>query len=402
MYGFGFMVGAIMCYVFKSEWEMYDWGMMTFMLVLVGVLSFTITNALLLYLFPIKSTNKNISNIKNNQLKKGLVLLILFYQLIYFGLYYYLVLGGVSISNFAVALLDVRQEDAALPPLIQRLELFSSVFTYYMEFLMSKNIALKIKNSYARLVLIVSIVSIMGTFLSGAKGFAIYQVLFIIFAVTIIKYKVSPIKSQRVLNFKKMLKYSLLGVVAIWAFGAIADLQGRGSELGPLYYFGIYSGGGTRNLDLFVNSSVPSSAFFGEYSFHMFDDTKVEFHENRFVGGYPTGNLATAFQYYYKDFGLIGTGLFVVLIAIIMFYLYKKAILTKELESNTFSVWIFLFAYLGRGLALSFFSETFFLLFFSVYQMRTIILILLFAWLMDKKGLEKAIHTKQAKVLKYT
>ena len=54
MYGFGFMVGAIMCYVFKSEWEMYDWGMMTFMLVLVGVLSFTLANSFLIYISPIK------------------------------------------------------------------------------------------------------------------------------------------------------------------------------------------------------------------------------------------------------------------------------------------------------------------------------------------------------------
>lgn len=398
MYGFGFMVGAIMCYVFKSEWEMYDWGMMTFMLVLVGVLSFTLANTFLIYISPIKKINNPLPHIHNGYIKNTIVLLILFYEILYFILYYYLVLGGVSLSNMTDALLTIREEDEALPPLIQRMDLFSNVFTYYIEFMMAKNIALKVNNSYSRLVILVCVVCIFGTFLSGAKGLAVYQILYILFVWVIIKYKVSPIKSHLRLNYKKMIKYCVTVFVIIWAFGTIADLQGRGSELGPLYYFGIYSGGGMRNLDLFVNSSLNSSAFWGEYSFHMFDAEKVQFHQNQIISGYPTGNLATAFQYYYQDFRVVGTGFFMVFIAIIMYSLYKKAIQTKELESKNFSIWIFLFAYLGRGLALSFFTETFFLLFLSIYQMRTIILILLFAWFMDKEGISKVVFHKANKM----
>lgn len=385
MYGFGFMVGAIMCYVLKWEWEMYDWSIRTFQLMVIGVLSFTFTNTILLKISPIKSLKKNYLYIQNYQIKNGIVRLILFYEIIYFILYFNLVLGGVSFSKISDALLTIREGDEALPPLIQRMDLFSNVFTYYMEFLLAKNIALKVKNSYSKLVYFVSFVCIIGSFLSGTKGLAVYQLLYIAFVWAIIKYKANPVKT-RALNIKKIVKYSLAVFFIIWAFGAIADLQGRGSELGPLYYFGIYSGGGIKNLDLFVHSSSRSSAFWGEYSLHLFDTKEIQFHQHQVIGGYPTGNLATAFQYYYQDFGLIGTGLFVAFIALIMYYLYKKAICTKEFDNKIFSIWVFLFAYLGRGLALSFFSETFFLLFFSIYQSRTIVLIILFALLMEKKN----------------
>ena len=403
MYGFGFMIGAIICYVYRWEWEMYDWSTTTFMLIVIGVLSFTITNTLPLKLSPIKydsikSTKRSPFRIHNYQLKKPIVFFILFYELIYFILYHLLVLGGVSISNLTEALLTIREEEEALPPLIQRMELFSGVFTYYMDYLFAKNLAFKVNNSYSRLVLLVVIVCIFGTFLTGAKGLAVYQILFIGFVWSIIKFKINPAKPRRVFELKKMVKLCLIAIIIILFFGAIADFQGRGSELGPLYYFGIYTGGGMKNLDLFVNSTLKPSAFWGEYSLHFFNPLKEGFHQNQIIDGYPTGNLATAFQYYYKDFGLIGTGFFVAFIAIIMYYLYKKAILTDELETKGFSIWIFLFAYLGRGLALSFFTETFFLLFFAVYQLRTIVLILLFALLMEKYGYRKGLINKKVQI----
>ncbi len=405
IYGFGFMVGAIFCYIFRWEWMMYDWSETTSMLIVIGVLSFTMTNVLLLCIFSIKKNNYNLQNrnpvqLHNYQLKNAIVCFILFYELLYFALYHLLVLGGVSLSNITQALLTVREEDEALPPLIQRMELFSSVFTYYMDFLFAKNLAFKVKNTYSKLVLLVSLVCIFGTFLSGAKGLAIYQILYIVFVWSIIKYKINPIKPHRFLGFKKIVKYCIAVYFSIFLFGLIADLQGRGSELGPLYYFGIYTGGGMRNLDLFVYSSPTPSTFWGEYSLHYFDPEKEEFHQHQIINGYPTGNLATALQYYYKDFGLIGTGFFVGIIAIIMYYLYRKSLLTKELEYKGFSIWIFLFAYLGRGLALSFFTETFFLLFFAIYQLRTIILILLFAMIMEKIGFKKVNLLKNKSVIK--
>lgn len=389
MFGFGFMMGAIMCYVYRREWEMNDWSLNTFLIMLIGIISFTLMNTLMAKLFPIKTSKVRISKINNYQLEDVIVWFILFYEILYYILYFWLVLGGVAISDLDVALLDARQDHQALPPIIQRMDLFSNVFTYYIEFLFAKNIALRLKNSYSRLIFLVCMVCILGSFLSGTKGYAIYQLLYIVFVWAIFKYKTNPTE-HKVFSFKKIIKYSIWGFVGIWAFGTIADLQGRGSDLGPLYYFGVYSGGGIKNLDMFVNSPLSTSSFFGEYSLHLFDTKKAAFHQHQIINGfYPTGNLATAFQYYYQDFRLIGTGFFVAFIAIIMYFLYKKAILTKELERKTFSIWIFLFAYLGRGLALSFFSETFFLLFFSTYHLRTIVLIVLFAFLMENNFVNK-------------
>ena len=70
------------------------------------------------------------------------------------------------------------------------------------------------------------------------------------------------------------------------------------------------------------------------------------------------GNVYTCFQNYYIDFGIIGTFIIVSIIAIAIQYLFIKVNNSTVLNYSFFDFKLFLYAFVGRKLALSFFSES--------------------------------------------
>ena len=136
---------------------------------------------------------------------------------------------------------------------------------------------------------------------------------------------------------------------------------------------GVYCGEQIQNLDDYINGNqIISSTVWGEYSFRDFYD---KFENIGFIelkndardllifnssNGYGLGNVYSAFQNYYVDFGIEGTFLLCFLIGWFMQWLYLIIRKTNDFTSGIISLKTYLYAIIISSMFMSFFSEVFF------------------------------------------
>lgn len=179
---------------------------------------------------------------------------------------------------------------------------------------------------------------------------------------------------RRRLDLKRILAWILLSFVFLSGFQQLGYLIGREKGENTAYQtVGVYCGAQIQNLDDYINENHKINAsYLGEYTFRDFYakfenvgafelKSKVQdlliFNNSK---GYGLGNVYSAFQSYYVDFGVEGTFLLCFLIGWFMQWLYLKIRKNSDFMTGVISLNTYLYAIIISSMFMSFFSEAFF------------------------------------------
>lgn len=402
LYSFGFAMAALMCMIYREEWDMSTFSVLTFCIFILGVPCFTLYNYLLFYYGkPVGNSTIKLDKMKRFTLENTLLMIFLFIQVVILFMRFRFVMSTTGLASLSAALYDIRgsanQGFAYEVPLyLQYLIEISDILTYYFGFVTAKMYVNQEKGSKRNLCLSIFIIGTLSSFFNGAKGTGLYFLIYY-FIVWGVIYGRSKYRELEKTGLKKIMKIFVIFILAVPTFSVLSSALGRtdSEDYSALYGMGIYCGSEIRNLDIVLNETVSKNVKWGEYTFRRYNsrDRKEildDFQSNHWINGYYTGNVSSCLQFYYQDFGVTGVVLLVLFMAVIMGLLYIKSLKTQVLKKRNFSYIIFLFAYFGRGVAYSFFSERFYQQFlYNLVTIRLLILIALLSWLIEQNSSKK-------------
>lgn len=402
LYSFGFAMAAMMCMIYREEWDMSTFSELTFCIFILGVPCFTLYNYLLFYYGkPVGKSTIKLDKMKRFTLENTLLMIFLFIQVVILFMRFRFVMSTTGLASLSAALYDIRVSANQgfayeIPLYLQYLIEISDILTYYFGFVTAKMYVNQEKGSKRNLCLSIFIIGTLSSFFNGAKGTGLYFLIYY-FIVWGVIYGRSKYRELEKTGLKKIMKIFVIFILAVPTFSVLSSALGRtdSEDYSALYGMGIYCGSEIRNLDIVLNETVSKNLKWGEYTFRRYNsrDRKEildDFQSNHWINGYYTGNVSSCLQFYYQDFGATGVFVLVLMMAFIMSFLYKKSLSTQVLKKKNFSYAIFLFAYLGRGVAYSFFSERFYQQFlYNLVTIRLLILIALLSWLIEQISSKK-------------
>ena len=396
LYSFGFALAALMCVIYREEWDMSSFSLITFGIFILGVPCFTLYSYLLFYYGkPVGKRVIALENVKRLTLDNFLLLSFLFIQVVVLFLRFRFVMSTTGLASLSDALYDIRGSANQgyaykIPLYLQYLIEISDILTYYFGFVAAKMFVNQEKGSKRDICLTIFVIGTLSSFFNGAKGTGLYFIIYYFIVWSVLQGRKKSLELEKN-GFKKILRIGVGIVLLLPLFGILSSALGRttSEDYSALYGWGIYCGAEIKNLDIVLNEPLSKDAKWGEYTFRRYSSNarkdKLDYlQSNHFVNGYYTGNVSSCLQFYYQDFGVAGVFLLVLLIAMIMGFLYKKSLSTQVLKKKNFSYSIFLFAYLGRGVAYSFFSERFYEQFlYNLVTIRLLILIAVLSWFVE-------------------
>lgn len=408
LYSFGFALAALMCVIYREEWNMSSFSLVTFGVFILGVPCFTLYNYLLFYYGkPVGKSAMKLEDIKRLSLENSWLLMFLFFQITVLFLRFRFVMSTTGLATLSDALYDIRgsaNQGSAyeIPLFLLYLIEISDILAYYFGFVTAKMYINHEKGAKRFLCLSIFVIGTLSSFFNGAKGTGLYFLIYYFVVWGILQGRNKYLELKKI-GIKKILQIGIGVVFALPIFGILSSALGRSTseDYSALYGVGIYCGAEIKNLDIVLNEPISKDAKWGEYTFRRYSsndrkDKLDRLQSNHFVKGFYTGNVSSCLQFYYQDFGIAGVFLLVLLMSFIMNFLYKKSLSTQVLKKKNFSYSIFLFAYLGRGVAYSFFSERFFEQFlYSLVTIRLLILIAVLSWFVELNS------SKQINKVKY-
>lgn len=313
--------------------------------------------------------------------------------------------GSLSEKIFAYRLAyfyGEKEEATKLATYVKALYDFCFCSSYFIMYKLVNDYFLlkKITKKY-----IFSILLSMGiTLLSGGRGESIFIIIVLIVLIYIhimyiyhwsIEYK-----------FLKVLKYLSIVVVLVIAFPLVGVFAiGREVENDTIIsivfnQLSIYISAPLKLLDIYLNEEYVSTPYLpiGYYTFiriysriaetfninfGVIDDGDFGFRE---VNGVPLGNVYTIFRPFYSDAELLGVILFCVIMGAVFGYLYYHIKYTKlKSIEGKINYRLILYAYLYTSIALSFFSEWFYVTVISFQFIKVLIYFKLFEIFFIKK-----------------
>lgn len=170
-------------------------------------------------------------------------------------------------------------------------------------------------------------------------------------------------------DFKKIIKFGLLFLVACYIFFALKRTVGRLNETTLLYYISYYVGGSVELLDLFLKSPVAPSEIWGKETFYGIysfigprsgnPNLVYTIHkEYRASNGIVIGNVYTMFRSYIYDFGFTGMIILVILFSLIITLCYIRCKTYKKYKKIDGRLLVY--GFLMHTVVLSFFAEQFY------------------------------------------
>lgn len=390
----GFFCATLIAYFYKDEWSLYNLSNTTF---------YTITGGALLFLFICKRFNNNkiikldtgfiLNNKQNRKLNNRLWILLVISILTYFlKIKYVSALTGINVMSFSDMLMEFNysnkfsEDKLLIPSWLSNLELLTKCFGYIYAYLISRFIFNKkyCSPQNKRLIIINFLIVFLGTFLSGARGGAIYFITFLVFSINIIWNRNNFWKKS--IPYKYIFRVGIVFLIIGISWKSVGKLLGREDSnentFNSSYVLAVYCGAEIKNLDIFIknprlqkhdNSTIVGSATFSSLyqsvgrfinSKKMQNKPDLLFQQNRI---YPLGNVYTVYHSYIIDFGYIGLIVLTIISAYLIQLFYNKA---KDTSSILF---IIAYCFLLNPIAFSFFSSTFFYTLFSFIFLKTII-----------------------------
>lgn len=365
----GFLLASFVCLFYIEEWNLNEFHFNTFILLAVGISSFTLTCC---YVDRIKKRKYPITKLNRStfEIKPIFLVISLLINLLVQLWYYRFSLSYSGGSNIAEALVEINIDtnskgyEFQIPFMLRNLRMFFDAFTFYVLVICANLI---VEKQYKKLLLpgLFCFVSFMGGFMSSSRSGSINYLVFLFICYSIILLKKRNKKTR--MTPKRIVIYVLLGLSGVSLFVKSTEWIGREiGDYGALYYLSFYCGAEIKNIDTFVNEKHKESPAIGCYTFHNFysDEFKRKYTEKltifRNEGDYTLGNVYTCFQKLYQDFGFWGSVVMLSVMAFIMQLIFMRALNSTSLNTKLFDFNTFLFAYMSTHLIMSFFSERFY------------------------------------------
>lgn len=389
MFGAGFLLASLMCIWYYSEWNINNLHSETFFIIATGVPIFT----LVCKLVDKPKVYIEETSVKYNFSNKFLWLCII-YQVIVSFLTIRTLMQVTGSTDLTLALTLFREQKTdesdtyKLPLLVRNLAFLAQALGYYFSYVSARMLVEKKTYKQTSLAFIIFALGTIISLRGGSRGDFVLNIIGFVIFLHIFKIKLVHKKIK--LKFRKLIKYGVLGVILLYSFVmSITFLGNKDSDsIDPIYGFAVYCGAEIKNLDYFVCETYDISPIFAKYTLgrNLSYQDDINFYKFRWVNSYNLGNVYTCFQNYYKDFGLFGTFIVIILIAFITQKLYLHALRSRNVYKKIFDWRIFIFVFVIQRLAFSFFSEKFFLLIQWNY-LKIILFVYFVNWYVKRYGL---------------
>ncbi len=237
----------------------------------------------------------------------------------------------------------------------------------------------------------------ISSLLTGARGSLIN-----LFLAAIMFYHMVRIQKRG--GYKKYKLSSIIRLIvcvmlAVWFFSVTRSFVGRQSRSNFLDYVSGYAGTSILNLDLYLQSPWKAPDVWGKWTFQrliynlrilgiIHVKPYLVHYEFRRIDGVSTGNVYTLFRDYYNDFGVAGTFILHGLASLLASILYEYG---KRKPSNKT---ILLNGYLYNSLVMSFYTERFFDLTFSISFVRNVVILMIVSTVLFKRPFRIVAKTR--------
>lgn len=417
IFTFGFLFQSVWAVLYKNKWEL-NLHLNTFIVLLIGIITFIITCFVINNLFSKKKSKGTSSIIDYIEIDKWKKICFLAFSVIVGFIYLKFVVNsaGGKLSNISKIPKYISEFDRLskfsnshirIPFLIGNCRTAIIAAGYWFIFVTLNNYMKTKKIDFLNLTIIIT-VSIISV-LNGSRT----PVFFIIAAGATYAFILQNAynKNKSSLNSKLFIKIGIIGISFLCLFTTFAKVLGRDIKTNSADYLAIYCGAEVKNLDLFMQDNLKTNdKYFGTQTFRPiittigkkigfkgYEDYKLDL-PFRSVGKYNLGNVYTTFYPYMYDFSYIGLIILVIIMAVISQIVYECAI--RPRDKKTPSIWSISYGVISACLLLSFFSNKFYENIITMEFLKQLIvwyLCTLFFCKLDLNNLRKKFKAQQVK-----
>lgn len=387
LFSFSFFFSSIWASAYADKWqlEIHDY---TLFVVLGSVIAFSL-NCLVTKTVNRKRVVDNSIDIEampQMEIELWKIIIYIFFEILIVYIYMKIIRNGTGNEYLSKAIYSVysQQSELNIPLYFRILLAFLRGGGYWFSYLFVYNYISKKKIQW--LYLIIIIISIISTLLTGSRGTGICILLSIFAFYLIFIYR--NIKDSRSIKIKNILFLIFVGIVVLWGFPKVNILLGRITKTTTLDYLATYVGAEINNLDLFLtHNDVPkNTGTWGSMTFYSIESTLGRYlglnvvrdayaHPFLFANGYFLGNVYTMFYELLYDFGYVGNFVVVLLYSYVCQKIFDKAVSVKI--SQRVSLSILLYAYIFPLIVISFFAW-----WIGNYVISTSFIYIVFSWIM--------------------
>lgn len=379
VFALSFTFSCAWAVLYSQRWRLNTFHLNTFLVILGGVIWFSLICFVIKMIFRKKYYEKNESvkktelmPIKINTLTKVFCLL-LFLSVIFISINSVINLVDGSWSNIPAALSrydainKFSEKQIGLPQIVWVFQLIVNALVYVCIYILINNYLCTKKFDFL-LMFNILIGACVNLTTGGRNGFV--NVLLAIFAIFMLLYKKCANEKVNINKRTIILTTIIVPVIFLIGFPFSVRLMGRKNIKNPTEYLSIYCGAEIKNLDIYLeertngtdkNSGKNQSFIY----FNKWIGENLGYDVNykldlpfRSVGGYGLGNVYTTFYQYIYDYGYWGVVFCVAIMALILQIVYEMC-LKVELKKEP-SILIILYGYMFSSIVFSFFSNKFY------------------------------------------
>lgn len=391
--------GLLACILFGTDYE-YKFHINTLLVIMLGLISFSIINSLFLVKFKNHREHVQTFEVPNIYISvnKTIIIGIILLQLVVFIQTLYYVIGVA------------RAYYGGDKSVSQYIGLYRSFNLYHLDSLSSLNVSRDFFSRFGRIMTAVLVYPLMAIEVNNIivrkkvdKPICVSIVIYIAFSmltgtrseafrsITAIIYYCVIIYATRVggairINGKIILRIISLVVLLAYGFLAVRDLIGRAHTVKAKWYYSLvpYIGGPFMNLDNALQSSLPPTKVWGQYTFcdiinefflnllNIKPYSMADINTFNYYNGLNAGNVYTTYYAFIVDFGYLGIVPLISIIAAFYCYTYYKNI-NLHIANTPLGTRLFFSGYMFNSLIMLIFSNRFFENILSIYTVLLVI-----------------------------
>lgn len=408
-----FLLAALICEPYTYKWY-FDMSLTTFLVVILGILSFLICYYVTLRK---KKDNSKIVGLSVPMYSvfsitwKNTILFALFQAFVMFLCLQYIneiatafnMTDSLSQKIIAYRLSVVANNGTLDIPPIPKLMAYSRKFAYIgsLFFVYRMAVIRAVTKKWDIKSIIIVVCTVILSLLEGSRGAVLLNIVFP-FLIVFYIYRMRMHSWKTHFTIRKLVMFFILTMVGMVVFYSSLIIVGRGDDIGldsvgelisaSFEQLAIYLGAELKLLDIYLTQEYypGTSMFFGEHTFSGFYDWLylklgiVTINNDfgfRTVNGIFLGNVYTMFKSYYIDAGFFGVILFSGIMGSCFGYMYYRIRYVKfPYNKKAIDVWLLMYAYIYYSVALAFFSNWFYKEIVSITLLQGVISYFLFKY----------------------
>ena len=379
VFALSFTFSCAWAVLYSKKWELNTFHLNTFLVILGGVIWFSLICIIVKMIFTPKHGVEN-ESVKKTELVPIKIntfikvsCLILFISVIAISLNAVINIVGGSWSNIPAALSrydavnKFSNEKIGLPQIVWVSQLIVNALVYVFIYILINNY-LSTKKFDFLLMLNILIGACVNLTTGGRNGFV--NIILAIFAIFMLLYRKSSNNKVIVKKRTIILTIFISAIIFLIGFPFSVTLMGRKNVKNPAEYLSIYCGAEIKNLDIYLEERSNGTAkhsgrnqsfiYFNKWLGENFGydvNYKLDL-PFRSVGGHGLGNVYTTFYQYIYDYGYWGVVFCVAIMAFILQLVYEFCLKLKSKSEP--SILIILYGYMFSSIVFSFFSNKFY------------------------------------------